>query len=100
MLSKRDWRQYPEEKKELFLEKRKIKKERIAAGLDDEDEKKEKEAAAAAKKEKREKGKGKGDDKKKKGGRKGAKGPVSVSLEVTEDGVIVTLSVEEEAKEE
>ena len=97
------------EKKELFLEKRKIKKERIAAGLDDEDEKKEKEekeaAKEAAKKEKREnskKGKEKkeGADGKKKGNKKGSKGPVSVSLEATEDGVTVTLTTEEEAKEE
>lgn len=88
------------EKKELFLEKRKIKKERIAAGLDDEDDKKEKEAAAAAKKEKRENSK-KSKDKKggadgKKGGKKEVKGPVTVALEATEDGVTVTLSTEEE----
>ena len=90
------------EKKELFLEKRKIKKERIAAGLDDgEDEKKEKEAAAAAaKKEKREK-KEKGKKGEKKGGKKDhPKGPVSVALEANEDGVTVTLSTEEQAKEE
>ena len=84
------------EKKELFLEKRKIKKERIAAGLDDEDEKKEKEAAAAAKKEKREKKEKKGG----KGGKKDTVGPVSVTLDATEDGVTVTLSTEVAAKEE
>mmetsp|Transcript_39559 Transcript_39559/g.63449 ORF Transcript_39559/g.63449 Transcript_39559/m.63449 type:complete len:585 (-) Transcript_39559:270-2024(-) len=114
------------EKKELFLEKRKIKKERIAAGLDVEDERKEKEereAAAAAKREKRESNK-KGKDKKEKGaepdaeaegaaeadvdqitvadaegGGKDAEGPtVTVSLEAMEDGVKVTLSTEKEAE--
>mmetsp|Transcript_27898 Transcript_27898/g.70074 ORF Transcript_27898/g.70074 Transcript_27898/m.70074 type:complete len:585 (-) Transcript_27898:283-2037(-) len=114
------------EKKELFLEKRKIKKERIAAGLDVEDERKEKEereAAAAAKREKRESNK-KGKDKKEKGaepdaeaegaaeadvdqitvvdaegGGKDAEGPtVTVSLEAVEDGVKVTLSTEKEAE--
>ena len=78
------------EKKDLFLEKRKIKKERIAAGLEDEDEKKEakekKDAGKGGKAGKAGKGKGKGSK----------KGPCSVKLDVDGDAVVVVIEVADE----
>ena len=72
------------EKKDLFLEKRKIKKERIAAGLEDEDEKKAKAAKTA-------KAKGRGGEKGE-GGR-AARAAVSVTLEVVGEAVTCVIAV-------
>ena len=83
------------EKKDLFLEKRKVKKERIAAGLEDEDEAAKKEAA----KEKKDGGNkgGKGGKGKGKGKGKGSKkGPCAVKLEVEGDAVVVVIEVADE----
>jgi len=81
------------EKKDLFLEKRKVKKERIAAGLEDEDEAAKKEAAKEKKDggnkgDKGGKGKGKGKGSK--------KGPCAVKLEVEGDAVVVVIEVADE----
>lgn len=81
------------EKKDLFLEKRKVKKERIAAGLEDEDEAAKKEAAKEKKDggnkgDKGGKGKGKGKGSK--------KGPCAVKLEVKGDAVVVVIEVADE----
>jgi len=83
------------EKKDLFLEKRKVKKERIAAGLEDEDEAAKKEAS----KEKKGGGNkgGKGGKGKGKGKGKGSKkGPCAVKLEVEGDAVVVVIEVADE----
>jgi len=83
------------EKKDLFLEKRKVKKERIAAGLEDEDEAAKKEAS----KEKKDGGNkgGKGGKGKGKGKGKGSKkGPCAVKLEVEGDAVVVVIEVADE----
>ena len=80
-------------KKEEFLERRKIKKERIAAGLEDEDEK-EKEEKAEKGKEKSQKADGKksGGKGKKKGGKKATRG-LSVSLVANENEQSVEVCV-------
>jgi len=83
------------EKKDLFLEKRKVKKERIAAGLEDEDEAAKKEAA----KEKKDGGNKGGKGGKGKGNGKGKgskKGPCAVKLEVEGDAVVVVIEVADE----
>lgn len=81
------------EKKDLFLEKRKVKKERIAAGLEDEDEAAKKEAA----KEKKDGGNKGGKGGKGKGKGKGSKkGPCAVKLEVEGDAVVVVIEVADE----
>ena len=71
-------------KKAEFLEKRRFKKERQAAGLEDEDEKKEK----SEKNEKTKKSKNG------QGGKKGAR-LVSVSLEVEGEAVTCVIAVNE-----
>ena len=76
------------EKKAELLEKRRVKKERIAAGLEDEDEKEKK---AAAKEDKGKKGRKNG--KEKKGAKK--RGGVSVTLEVVDDAVVVAIAVDD-----
>jgi hypothetical protein len=75
--------------KTKFLEKRRVKKERQLAGLEDDDEKKEKEAAAGAKK-------GNKSDKSRRGGKKG-KNLVTVSLEVQDDVVTCVITVAEKS---
>ena len=72
-------------KKAEFLEKRRVKKERAAAGLEDEDEKKEKEAAKAERR-------GRGEKKERGRARRGA---VSVTLEVMDEAVTCVISVPE-----
>jgi len=76
--------------KTKFLEKRRVKKERQLAGLEDDDEKKEKEAAAGAKK-------GNKSDKSRRGGKKG-KNLVTVSLEVQDDVVTCAITVAEKSE--
>ena len=76
--------------KTKFLEKRRVKKERQLAGLEDDDEKKEKEAAAGAKK-------GNKSDKSRRGGKKG-KNLVTVSLEVQDDVVTCVITVAEKSE--
>lgn len=76
--------------KTKFLEKRRVKKERQLAGLEDNDEKKEKEAAAGAKK-------GNKSDKSRRGGKKG-KNLVTVSLEVQDDVVTCAITVAEKSE--
>lgn len=71
-------------KKAEFLEKRRVKKERIAAGLEDEDEKKAKAAKTA-------KAKGRGGEKGE-GGR-AARAAVSVTLEVVGEAVTCVIAV-------
>ena len=81
-------------KKEEFLQKRKIKKERQAAGLpDEEDVAKEKDKKNKSKEETDgESGKGK------KGGKKGGSNPLSVSLTVKDDVVEVCVTLSGEQK--
>ena len=76
-------------KKAEFLEKRRVKKERAAAGLEDEDEKREKEAAKAERK-------GRGEKKDK--GRGGRRGAVSVTLEIVDEAVTCVISVAEKVE--
>ena len=76
------------EKKAELLEKRRVKKERIAAGLEDEDEKEKK---AVAKEDKGKKGRKNG--KEKKGAKK--RGGVSVTLDVVDDAVVVAIAVDD-----
>ena len=76
-------------KKAEFLEKRRVKKERAAAGLEDEDEKREKEAAKAERK-------GRGE--KKERGRGGRRGAVSVTLEIVDEAVTCVISVAEKVE--
>ena len=71
-------------KKAEFLEKRRVKKERIAAGLEDEDEKKEKAAKSA-------KARGRGGEKG--GGGRAARAAVSVTLEVVGEAVTCVIAV-------
>ena len=71
-------------KKAEFLEKRRVKKERIAAGLEDEDEQKAKAAKAA-------KAKGRGGEKG--GGGRAARAAVSVTLEVVGEAVTCVIAV-------
>ena len=75
-------------KKAEFLEKRRVKKERAAAGLEDEDEKKEKEAAKAERR-------GRGEKKERGRARRGA---VSVTLEVVDEAVTCVISVPEKSE--
>jgi len=77
-------------KKAEFLEKRRVKKERAAAGLEDEDEKREKEAAKAERKGKEREKKDKG-----RGGRRGA---VSVTLTIVDEAVTCVISVAEKVE--
>ena len=80
-------------KKEEFLERRKVKKERIAAGLPDEEEEEEKAKKGSAAKEKKAtaaKEKKKGASKKNK-----AKAGVSLTLTVEDERVIVALIVKQ-----
>jgi len=83
------------EKKDLFLEKRKVKKERIAAGLEDEDEAAKKEAAKEKKGGDNKGGKG-GKGKGKGKGKGSKKGPCAVKLEVEGDAVVVVIEVADE----
>ena len=76
-------------KKAEFLEKRRVKKERAAAGLEDEDEKREKEAAKAERK-------GRGEKKDK--GRGGRRGAVSVTLTIVDEAVTCVISVAEKVE--
>ena len=71
-------------KKAEFLEKRRVKKERIAAGLEDEDEQKAKAAKSA-------KAKGRGGEKG--GGGRAARAAVSVTLEVVGEAVTCVIAV-------
>jgi uncharacterized coiled-coil DUF342 family protein len=77
-------------KKAEFLEKRRVKKERAAAGLEDEDEKREKEALKAERKGKEREKKDKG-----RGGRRGA---VSVTLTIVDEAVTCVISVAEKVE--
>ena len=76
-------------KKAEFLEKRRVKKERAAAGLEDEDEKREKEALKAERK-------GKEREKKDKG--RARRGAVSVTLEIVDEAVTCVISVAEKVE--
>jgi hypothetical protein len=76
-------------KKAEFLEKRRVKKERAAAGLEDEDEKREKEALKAERK-------GRGEKKDK--GRGGRRGAVSVTLTIVDEAVTCVISVAEKVE--
>ena len=75
-------------KRAEFLEKRRVKKARLAAGLEDEDEKKEKEAAKAERR-------GRGEKKERGRARRGA---VSVTLEVVDEAVTCVISVPEKSE--
>ena len=77
-------------KKAEFLEKRRVKKERAAAGLEDEDEKREKESLKAERKGKEREKKDKG-----RGGRRGA---VSVTLTIVDEAVTCVISVAEKVE--
>ena len=87
-------------KKEEFLERRKIKKERIAAGLEDEDEKENEEKAEKGKeKSKKADGKKNGGKGKKKGGKKATRGlSVSLVANETEQSVEVCVTFNDEGK--
>ena len=80
-------------KKEEFLERRKVKKERIAAGLPDEEEEEKAKKAAAAKEKKAAAAKEKKNGAGKKGKSKAA--AVSLTLTVEEERVIVALTVKQ-----
>jgi uncharacterized coiled-coil DUF342 family protein len=90
------------EKKDAFLEKRRAKKARIEAGLDDDDdEEKKKEAnkSGGGRGEKKDAAAGAKRDRKKGRSKGGAKGPVAVTLTVADDVVTVELNVEEKEEE-